>query len=117
MSTFHVVPAPARRSPDEEPGVHELTAFERGLLDFEARHPRVSTAKDDAIRAEFSLSVAQYAQILATLIETPAALAYDPLLMSRLRRLRDARAAERETRRAQRRASAATTRRQHWETP
>lgn len=88
-----------------------LTALEVEVLDFEAANPRHTTAKADAIRARFGRSSAQYYQILATLIEAPAALAHDPLLMARLRRLRDARAAGRDERRAQRRASAVAARR------
>ncbi|KAB1650497.1 DUF3263 domain-containing protein [Pseudoclavibacter endophyticus] len=88
----------------------ELTSFEREVLAFEAAHPRHSSAKEDAIRRRFNRSVAQYYQILATLIEAPAALAHDPLVVARLRRVRDARAAERDERRAQRRSSAASGR-------
>lgn len=107
------------REPTREPGEADaaatrapaLTPLERDVLDFEAAHPRHTTAKADAIRARFGRSTAQYYQILATLVEAPAALAHDPLLLSRLRRLRDARAAERDERRGQRRASAVAARR------
>lgn len=88
----------------------ELTELERRILVFEAAHPRHTPAKEDAIRQRFERSSAQYYQILATLVEAPAALAHDPLVISRLRRIRDARATERDERRAQRRSSAASGR-------
>lgn len=92
---------------DDESGLSDL---ERDVLTFEGAHPRHSPAKEDAIRRRFGRSSAQYYQILATLIEAPAALAYDPLVISRLRRIRDARAVERDERRGQRRSSAASGR-------
>lgn len=95
---------------DADPG--DLSALELEVLAFEAAHPRHTAAKADAIRRRFGRSSTQYYQILARLIESPAALAHDPLLISRLRRLRDARAAERDERRAQRRSSIASARRQ-----
>ena len=79
-----------------------LDEDERELLAFEAAHPRHSARKDDAIRRRFGRSSAQYYQLLGALIERPAALAYDPVLVSRLRRVREARAQLRETRRQQR---------------
>ncbi|MGO2110220.1 MAG: DUF3263 domain-containing protein [Pseudoclavibacter sp.] len=90
--------------------IPELTQLERDVLAFEAAHPRHSPAKEDAIRRRFDRSSAQYYQILATLIEAPAALARDPLVVARLRRRRDARTAERDERRAQRRSSEASGR-------
>lgn len=80
-----------------------LAEPERALLAFEAAHPRHSARKDEAIRRRFGRSPAQYYQSLADLIETPAALAYDPVLVSRLRRVRDTRSSRREMRRQQRR--------------
>lgn len=86
-----------------DPGLSEL---ESAVLEFEAAHPRHSALKEERIRRRFDRSAAQYYQILGTLIEAPAALAYDPVLIARLRRLRDARADRREDRRQQRRDSA-----------
>lgn len=88
-----------------------LSELEAAMLDFEASHPRHTAAKEDAIRSIFSCSAARYYQILATLIEAPAALAHDPLLIARLRRTRDALAVERDQQRAWRKPSA-TYRRQ-----
>ena len=71
--------------------VDGLTDLEHRLLDFEESHPRHSRAKEDALREQFGLSVARYYQTLGVLIETPAALRAQPLLVGRLRRLRDER--------------------------
>lgn len=73
----------------------ELTELEHRLLDFEEAHPGHSRAKEDALRDEFGLSAARYYQTLGVLLETPAALRAQPLLVGRLRRLRDDRRARR----------------------
>lgn len=75
-----------------------LSDRDRALLDFEARWQRHTAAKEEAVRAELSVTPARYYQLLGRLIETTDAVAYDPLLVHRLRRLRD----ERERARAQR---------------
>lgn len=64
---------------------------DRALLDFEAHWPRHSGAKEEAQRRELSLTPARYYQLLDRLIDTGDALAYDPILVHRLRRLREAR--------------------------
>lgn len=87
-----------------------LSDLEVSILDFEAAHPRHTPAKVDAIRRRFDRSSTQYYQILATLVEAPAALSHDPQVVARLRRIRDARTAERDDRRNQRRSSAASGR-------
>ncbi len=61
------------------------------MLAFEAEWRRHAGAKEEAIRAELGLSPARYYQLLGRLIETSAALAHDPMLVKRLRRIRDAR--------------------------
>jgi hypothetical protein len=75
-----------------------LTADERAILDFEGEWRRHVGAKEEAIRAELGLAPARYYQLLGRLIETEAALAYDPMLVKRLRRVRDQREAERAAR-------------------
>ncbi|WP_458042339.1 MULTISPECIES: DUF3263 domain-containing protein [Bacteria] len=75
-----------------------LTVDERAILDFEAEWRRHVGAKEEAIRAELDLAPARYYQLLGRLIETEAALAYDPMLVKRLRRVRDQRDAERAAR-------------------
>lgn len=85
----------------------ELTPLEVDVLRFEEENPRHTSLKEERIRRSFDRSAAQYYQILGTLIEDPEALAYDPVLIARLRRLRDSRADRREERRRQRFDSAA----------
>ncbi|MFS0732258.1 DUF3263 domain-containing protein [Microbacterium sp. 1P10UB] len=77
-----------------------LTDRDRALLDFEAAWSRHAGAKEEAIRAEFGLSPARYYQLLGRLLETAEALAYDPMLVKRLRRIRDARESARLSRAA-----------------
>lgn len=72
-----------------------LTERDRHILDFERRLWRHPGAKEQAIRAEFSLSSARYYQLLNAVIDSPAALVYDPMLVRRLQRVRDARVAAR----------------------
>lgn len=67
----------------------------RRILAFEARTFGHPGAKAEAVRAEFGLSAARYYRLLAELIDAPAALRHDPMLVKRLQRMRDARAAAR----------------------
>jgi hypothetical protein len=67
----------------------------RRILALESRWTTHRGAKGDAIRAEFGVSSARYYQLLNAVIDSPAAIAVDPLLVTRLRRLRDVRAATR----------------------
>ena len=62
------------------------------ILAFEAEWRRHAGAKEEAIRSELGLSPARYYQLLGRLIDTADAQAHDPMLVKRLRRLRDARA-------------------------
>jgi hypothetical protein len=54
--------------------------------------------KEEAIRTEFGLSPTRYYQVLGALVDSPAALAHDPLLIKRLQRMREARQAIRRAR-------------------
>lgn len=76
----------------------ELTEQEREILDFERQWWKHAGAKEDAIRSEFSLSAARYYQVLGALIDRREALVYDPMLVKRLQRMRDARTAARAAR-------------------
>lgn len=71
---------------------------ERAILDFERQWWKHAGAKEDAIRSEFSLSAARYYQVLGALIDRREALVYDPMLVKRLQRMRDARSAARAAR-------------------
>jgi hypothetical protein len=64
---------------------------DRALLDFERTWWKLDGPKERAIRDRFGLSAARYYQVLNKLIDEPEALAYDPMLVRRLRRLRTAR--------------------------
>lgn len=68
-----------------------LTERDRMLLAFEARWGAHTGAKEEAIRAELDLAPARYYQLLGRLIDAQAALAFDPMLVARLRRIRDER--------------------------
>ena len=65
------------------------------LLDFEARWGAHSGAKDEAIRSELGITPARYYQLLGRAIDTIEALRHDPMLVKRLRRMRENRAAVR----------------------
>ncbi|TQL47049.1 uncharacterized protein DUF3263 [Homoserinimonas aerilata] len=69
----------------------ELPERELMVLAFERRPWRHPGAKEEAIRVELGLSTARYYQVLNAAIDSPAALKYDPMLIRRLRRLRDGR--------------------------
>lgn len=64
-----------------------------GILRFEKRPWRDSWAKGQAIIEQFGCTPVRYYQRLAQLINNPAALAAEPVLVGRLRRIRDARRA------------------------
>lgn len=68
---------------------------DRDILAFEARWAVHAGAKEEAIRAELGLTPARYYQLLGRLIDTADALEHDPLLVKRLRRVRDERVARR----------------------
>ncbi len=76
-----------------------LTESQAALLDFEKHWWSLPGSKEAEIRERFGLSTTRYYQLLNALIDTEAALAYDPLLVKRLRRMRTARQRERTARR------------------
>lgn len=84
--------------PDDARAEPTLDERERAILDFERQWWKHAGAKEDAIRSEFSLSAARYYQVLGALIDRRAALVYDPMLVKRLQRMRDARSAARAAR-------------------
>lgn len=77
----------------------ELDDRSRAILDFEREWWKLPGPKERAIRERFNLSTARYHQLLNQLIERPEALQYDPMLVRRLRRLREARRRKRYARR------------------
>ena len=66
-----------------------LPAHQRVMLDLEARFWPTAGAKDDAIRA-LGYSPIRWYQQLNQLLFTESALAYDPVTVNRLRRIRSA---------------------------
>ncbi len=79
-------------SAQEESAMHAgLSELEIRILDFEASWWRYAGAKEAAIKELFELSAARYYQLLNDLIDRDDALAASPMLVKRLRRLRDAR--------------------------
>jgi len=80
----------AQPQPEQEPhtGLHER---DERILDFERRWWRHAGAKEDAIRTQFGLSAARYYQLLNAVIDSPAAVRHDPMLVRRLQRARDTR--------------------------
>lgn len=80
------------RCPMDHAGAAALSERDRAILDFERSWWRDgSGTKEALIRTRFQLSPARYRQLLATLLEVPQALAYDPLTVKRLRRRREQR--------------------------
>ena len=84
---------------DAETEFGELSRRDREILVFERQWWKYAGAKEQAIRELFDMSATRYYQVLNTLIDTPAALAVDPLLVKRLRRLRASRQRQRSARR------------------
>lgn len=68
-----------------------LSDRDRAILDFERSWWTQPGTKDAAIRARFELSPTRYYQVLNELLDSSDALAYDPLVVRRLRRHRDRR--------------------------
>ncbi len=76
-----------------------LGEAERALLTFERQWWRYEGSKEAAIREQFGMNSTRYYQRLNQLLDSPGAMAFDPLLVKRLRRQRDARTRSRAARR------------------
>lgn len=72
-----------------------LNEREQAILDFERSWWKLQGPKEAAIRERFALSTTRYYQLLNELLDTPAAMEYDPLVVRRLQRLRTRRRAAR----------------------
>ncbi|MGI8663148.1 MAG: DUF3263 domain-containing protein [Acidimicrobiales bacterium] len=68
-----------------------LTDRDRAILEFERSWWSEPGPKELAIRAHFELSSTRYYEIIGDLLDDPEAMAYDPLVVRRLRRLRERR--------------------------
>ncbi len=86
-------------SPSEQPFAVGLSDRDREILAFERQWWKYAGAKEQAIRELFDMSATRYYQVLNALIDGPHALAVDPMLVKRLRRLRASRQRARSARR------------------
>lgn len=65
-----------------------LTQRSIDILDFERSWWKHAGVKEQAIKERFDMSATRYYQVLNELLEDPAAMEYDPILVKRLKRLR-----------------------------
>jgi len=72
-----------------------LSELELKLLDFERNWWRHAGSKESAIKKLFNLTPPAYYQMLNNLIDRNDAMLAEPILVKRLRRIRDARTAAR----------------------
>lgn len=68
-----------------------LTDRDKAILDFERSWWAEPGVKEQAIRDRFELSATRYYQLLGDLTASDEAMSHDPLLVRRLRRMRDTR--------------------------
>ena len=68
--------------------MEELSERDMQILDFERSWWKHAGVKEQAIKERFEMSATRYYQVLNELIEDPAAMAHDPILIKRLKRLR-----------------------------
>jgi hypothetical protein len=73
----------------------QLSDLEARILEFEKQWWQYAGAKESSIRDLFQLSPSRYYEILNHLIDRDEALVAAPMLVKRLRRMREARLAER----------------------
>ena len=76
-------------------GAVPLSNLEAAVLDFERNWWTADQPKDAAIAEQFALTTAEYYELLNNLIDSDEALEHDPLVVRRLRRMRDRRRQER----------------------
>jgi hypothetical protein len=96
MSAAHTAPVVGA---EHAADAHGLSERDAQILQFERQWWKYAGAKETAIRELFDLTATRYYQILNALIDTPEALAAEPMLVKRLRRMRSARQRERSARR------------------
>ena len=90
---------PGGQSAAVAPSEEDLSERDRQILEFERQWWKYAGAKETAVREKFDMSATRYYQVLNSLIDRPEALAADPLLVRRLRRLRSQRQRQRSARR------------------
>jgi hypothetical protein len=79
--------------------IGDLSERDQQVLAFERQWWKYAGAKEQAIRELFDMSATRYYQVLNALIDSPAALEHDPMLVKRLRRMRSTRQRARTARR------------------
>src|SRR6187551_3957936 len=85
--------------PTEAGAGAQLSERDQEILAFERQWWKYAGAKEQAIRELFDMSATRYYQVLNALLDKPEAMAADPLLIKRLRRLRTSRQRTRAARR------------------
>lgn len=81
-----------------EDGPSALAEREQRILAFERQWWKFEGSKEQAIREEFGFSATRYYQLLNGLVDRPEALAFDPMTVKRLRRVRADRRRQRNAR-------------------
>ena len=76
-----------------------LAERDQRILAFERQWWKFEGSKEQAIRDEFGFSATRYYQLLNGLVDRPEALAFDPMTVKRLRRVRADRQRQRNARR------------------
>ena len=97
VATISIDSHPSALPDDRSHG--QLSERDEQVLAFERQWWKYAGAKEQAVRELFDMSATRYYQVLNALINKPEALAADPLLIRRLRRLRTGRARTRAARR------------------
>ncbi len=90
---------PAEAPSNDPNGATGLTARDHEILAFERQWWKYAGSKEQAIRDLFGMSSTRYYQVLNSLIDHPGAMAIDPMLVKRLRRMRASRQRIRSARR------------------
>ncbi len=88
-----------KTSPASTTAAESLSDRDCEILALERLWWQYAGAKEQAIREKFDMSATRYYQVLNALIDREDALAFDPLLVKRLRRLRAGRQRSRSARR------------------
>ena len=86
-------------APDYNAANAVLSERDQRILEFERQWWKFAGAKEQAIREQFDMSATRYYQVLNSLIDQPAALSFDPMLVKRLQRMRASRQRARSARR------------------
>lgn len=68
-----------------------MTDVESAVLAFEKHWWQSAAGKEDAIRERLGMSPVRYYQVLTRLLDDREAMVADPVLVKRLRRIRDSR--------------------------